>query len=109
MISYCEQKNVSIVPPYNGEWCWNQFARSLTRSQDVQAVIDANLIPAKETTIDANDIQKFKNFMQLTLTNSSYKVKMDEVLATCKTCQSQTEQYSEIYNYIDELLKIEEK
>ena len=109
LISYCEQKNVSIVPPYNGEWCWNQFARSLTRSQDVQAVIDANLIPAKETSIDANDIQKFKNFMQLTLTNSSYKVKMDEVLATCKTCQSQTEQYSEIYNYIDELLKTEEK
>ena len=109
LISYCEQKNASIVPPYNGEWCWNQFARSLTRSQDVQAVIDANLIPAKETCIDVNDIQKFKNFMQTTLTNSSYKLKMDEVLATCKTCQSQSEQYSEIYNYIDELLKIEEK
>jgi hypothetical protein len=34
---------------------------------------------------------------------------MDEVLATCKACQSESEQYSEIFNYIDELLKIEEK
>ena len=108
LISYCEPKTASLVPPYNGEWCWTQFARHLTRAQEVQTVIDAALVPAKETKIDANDIQKFKNFLQTTLTNSSYKTKMDEVTATCKACQSESEQYSRIFNYIDELLKIEE-
>lgn len=109
LISYCEPKTASQIPPYNGEWCWTQFARHLTRTQEVQTVIDAVLVPAKETKIDENDIQKFKNILQTTLTNSSYKTRMDEVVATCKACQSESEQYSEIFNYIDELLKIEEK
>lgn len=109
LISYGEQKPAGQIPKYDGEWCWIQFARYLTPKQEVQNVIDANLIPAKETKIDINDIQKFKNFLQTTLTNSSYKTKMDEVMATCKACQSESEQYSEIFNYIDELLKIEEK
>jgi len=109
LISYGEQRPAGQTPKYDGEWCWIQFARHLTPKQEVQNVIDANLIPAKETKIDVGDIQKFKDLLQTTLTNSTYKARMDEVLATCKACQSESEQYSEIFNYINELLKIEEK
>ena len=90
---------------YDGDWCWTQYARYLTPKSEVQNVIDAKLHPAKETSIDESDIQKFKVFLQTDLTNSSYKVRMDEALKLCKDCQAEALNYNKVYEYIKDLLK----
>lgn len=90
---------------YDGDWCWTQYARYLTPRSEVQNVIDAKLHPAKETSIDESDIHKFKAFLQTSLTNSTYKVRMDETLKFCKDCQAEALSYTKVYEYIKDLLK----
>lgn len=90
---------------YDGDWCWTQYARYLTPRSEVQNVIDAKLHPAKETSIDESDIHKFKAFLQTSLTNSTYKVRMDETLKFCRDCQAEALSYTKVYEYIKDLLK----
>lgn len=90
---------------YDGDWCWTQYARYLTPRSEVQNVIDAKLHPAKETSIDESDIHKFKALLQTSLTNSTYKVRMDETLKFCRDCQAEALSYTKVYEYIKDLLK----
>jgi hypothetical protein len=39
------------------------------------------------------------------LTNSTYKVRMDETLKFCKDCQAEALSYTKVYEYIKDLLK----
>ena len=90
---------------YDGDWCWTQYDRYLTPRSEVQNVIDAKLHPAKETSIDESDIHKFKALLQTSLTNSTYKVRMDETLKFCRDCQAEALSYTKVYEYIKDLLK----
>lgn len=105
LINLSDHKPNGQPQRYDGDWCWTQYARYLTPRSEVQNVIDAKLHPAKETSIDESDIHKFKAFLQTSLTNSTYKVRMDETLKFCKDCQAEALSYTKVYEYIKDLLK----
>lgn len=89
---------------YDGDWCWTQYARYLTPRSEVQMSL-MQIASCKETSIDESDIHKFKAFLQTSLTNSTYKVRMDETLKFCKDCQAEALSYTKVYEYIKDLLK----
>lgn len=107
LISLGEQSPTGQIPRFDGDWCWWQYARYMTPKSEVSAVLDAKLTPAKENTIDGNDIQKFKACLESALTASSYKTKIDDALKTCKSCKESASLYNTVNNYISELLKCE--
>lgn len=108
LISLGEQSPTGQIPRFDGDWCWWQYARYMTPKSEVSAVLDAKLTPAKENTIDSNDIQKFKACLESALTaSSSYKTKIDDALKTCKSCKESASSYNTVNNYISELLKCE--
>lgn len=107
LISLGEQSPTGQIQRFDGDWCWWQYARYMTPKSEVSAVLDAKLTPAKENTIDGNDIQKFKACLESALTASSYKTKIDDALKTCKSCKESASLYNTVNNYISELLKCE--
>ena len=107
LISLGEQSPTGQIPRFDGDWCWWQYARYMTPKSEVSAILDAKLTPAKENTIDGNDIQKFKACLESALTASSYKTKIDDALKTCKSCKESASLYNTVNNYISELLKCE--
>lgn len=107
LISLGEQSPTGQIPRFDGDWCWWQYARYMTPKSEVSAVLDAKLTPAKENTIDNNDIQKFKECLESALTASSYKTKIDDALKTCKSCKESASSYNTVKNYISELIKCE--
>lgn len=97
-------------PKYDGNYCWYQFARTLTPSIEASTIFDAKLSPALENMLKSEDIKKFNDFMQTTISsNSGYKLKMEAALKTCQECKSETEQYSTLRGYINELLNFDEQ
>ena len=107
LISLGEQSPTGQIQRFDGDWCWWQYARYMTPKSEVSAVLDAKLTPAKENTIDGNDIQKFKACLESALTASSYKTKIDDALKTCKSCKESASLYNTVNNYISELSKCE--
>ena len=107
LISLGEQSPTGQIQRFDGDWCWWQYARYMTPKSEVSAVLDAKLTPAKENTIDGNDIQKFKACLESALTASSYKTKIDDALKTCKSCKESASSYNTVKNYISELIKCE--